>query len=75
MNTDTIHQYKDKAFIYNILCLKASTFYSRLKNILSFPLILISSIMAILNASFNPDEMRIYNIIHNGWTAFLMNLM
>ena len=75
MNTDTIYQYKDKAFIYNILCLKASTFYSRIKNILTFPLMLISSVMAILNASFNPDEMRIYNIILNGCTAFLMNLM
>ena len=30
--------------------------------------------MAILNSSFKPEEMQIYNIILNGLTAFLMNL-
>lgn len=36
---------------------------------------LISSVMAVLNASFDPDQLRIYNIILNGCTVFLMNLI
>ena len=73
-NLDVIYQYKDKSFIYNILCIRSSTFFNRVKNVIQAPIILISSVMAILNSSFKPEEMQIYNIILNGLTAFLMNL-
>jgi hypothetical protein len=73
-NLDIIQQYKDKVFIYNILTLRASTFYSRIKNIIQLPIILISSAMAILNSSFKPDDLQIPNVILNSFTAFIMNL-
>ena len=73
-NLDIILQYKDKVFIYNILSLRANTFYSRIKNIIQLPTIIISSAMAILNASFNPQDLQIYNVILNSLTAFIMNL-
>lgn len=73
-NLDIIHQYKDKVFVYNILSLRANTFYSRIKNIIQLPIILISSIMAILNSSFKPDDLQIPNVILNSFTAFIMNL-
>ena len=73
-NLDIIQQYKDKAFIYNILSIRTSTFYNRIKNIIQLPIILISSVMAILNSTFPPDDMQISNVVLNGCTAFLMNL-
>jgi hypothetical protein len=73
-NLDIINQYKDKAFIYNILSIRAATFYNRIKQIIQLPIILISSIMAIMNSTFKPDDMQISNVVLNGTTAFLMNL-
>lgn len=74
-NLDLINQYKDKAFIYNILAIRTATFYNRIKQIVQLPIILISSIMAILNSTFKPDDMQVANVVLNGTTAFLMNLI
>jgi hypothetical protein len=73
-NLNIINQYRDKAFIYNILSLRTATFYNRIKQIIQLPIILISSIMAILNSSFKPDDMQIANVVLNGCTALLMNI-
>ena len=73
-NFDIIYQYKDKAFIYNILCIRTSTFYNRIKNVIQLPIIIISSIMAIMNSTFRPDDLQISNVVLNGCTAFLLNL-
>jgi hypothetical protein len=74
-NFDLINQYKDKTYIYNILCIKTATFYNRVKQVVQLPIILISSIMAILNSTFQPDDMQVANVVLNGTTAFLMNLV
>lgn len=72
---DIISQYRDKAFIYNVLSIKTCTFYNRIRQIIQFPIILISSIMAICNSTFKPDDMQICNVVLNGVTAFLLNLV
>lgn len=74
-NFDLINQYKDKTYIYNILSIKTATFYNRIKQIVQLPIILISSIMAILNSTFPPDDMQVANVVLNGTTAFLMNII
>ena len=56
--------YRDRAYVSNILCEECSSYYNRLKSLSSFPLIISSSIMSILNSSsFNSDTMKIPKII------------
>jgi len=71
-----LQDYRDKAYVSNILCQKSSEFYSMLKSIMSLPLILSSSVLAILNSSDFPyGEMKIANIILNSCTALLLSLI
>ncbi len=74
-NLEIICQFKDKAFIYNILCIRTSTFYNRIKNFVQFPIILINSVMAIFNATFEANDMKVSNIVLNSVVAFFMNLI
>ena len=71
-----LQEYRDKCFVYNILCEKSYEYYSKLKSILSVPLIMSSSIMTILNSgTFEPEAMQIPNIAINAITAFFISIM
>ena len=73
---EKLQEYRDKAYIMNILCLKSSDFFNLLKNILSVPLILSSSVMTILNSSDLPsNHMKIANIVLNGSTVILLSVI
>jgi hypothetical protein len=74
-HSNTLKEYRDKTYIYQILSLKTTTFYNRIKQIVQLPIILISSIMAIINSTFPPNDLQVANVILNGTVAFFMNLI
>jgi hypothetical protein len=71
-----LQEYRDKCFIYNILCEKSTEFYSFMKNIVSIPLLISSAIMTIFNSgSFKPEEMQTPNIVVNACTTIIISFM
>lgn len=71
-----LQAYRDKAYVSNILCEDCSNFYSNLKSLVNIPLILSSSLMAILNSStFEAESMKIPNIVINSVNALLLSLI
>lgn len=73
---DILKEYRDKTYIYELLCTKTTEFYSSIKQVINIPLILSSSIMSICNSgSFNPEQMQVPNIIINAGTALLISLI
>lgn len=74
-NNNILKEYRDKTYIYQILSIKTTTFYNRIKQIVQLPIIIISSIMAIINSTFKPDDLQVANVVLNGAVAFLMNLI
>ena len=79
MNNNSVRllqEYRDKCFIYNILCEKSTEFYSFMKNIVSIPLLISSAIMTIFNSgSFKPEEMQTPNIVVNACTTIIISFM
>lgn len=77
MNNSTrqLHEYKDKIYIYNILTSKASDFYGTLKSFVNIPIIISSSAMSIINSSFEPNDMKIPNIILNCTVALMVSMI
>lgn len=73
---DILKEYRDKTYIYELLCTKTTEFYSSIKQVINIPLILSSSIMTILNSgSFDENGMKIANIIVNALTGLLISLI
>ena len=73
---EQLQNYRDKCFIYNILCERSSEYCSHLKSIVNIPLIISSSIMTILNSgSFDAESMKVPNIVINAMTVLLMSLI
>ena len=71
-----LQQYRDKCFIYNILCEKSVEYFSLMKNIVSIPLIVSSAIMTIMNSgSFTPESMQTPNIVVNACTTIIISFM
>jgi hypothetical protein len=71
-----LQEYRDKCFVYNILCEKSTEFYSLMKNIVSVPLIISSAIMTIMNSgSFDPESMQTPNIVVNARTTIIISFM
>ena len=71
-----LQEYRDKCFVYNILCEKSTEFYSLMKNIVSVPLIISSAIMTIMNSgSFDPESMQTPNIVVNACTTIIISFM
>ena len=71
-----LQEYRDKCFVYNILCEKCTEFYSLMKNIVSVPLIISSAIMTIMNSgSFDPESMQTPNIVVNARTTIIISFM
>lgn len=68
-----LEQYRDKAYVSNVLCQLTSEYYNRVKNILTLPLIISSTIMMVLNASnVHQNEMKYINIILNASTSLIL---
>lgn len=75
-NHSILREYRDKTYIYELLCTKTTEHYSNIKQIINIPLILSSSIMTICNSgSFEPEQMKIPNIVINALTALLISLI
>ena len=72
---NVLKEYKDKAYIYQILSMRTTTFYNRIRQFVQLPIIIISSIMAIINSTFPPNDLQVANVVLNGTVAFLMNLV
>ena len=69
-------QYRDKSYVMNILLEQHSDFFSLIKTLFNFPIIIASSIMTIMNSLFNETskELKYTNIIVNASTVFLMSV-
>lgn len=75
-NTNILKEYRDKTYIYQILTHKTNEYYSNIKQIINIPLIVSSSIMTILNSgTFEPEEMKVPNIVINAVTALLISMI
>lgn len=73
---NTLREYRDKTFIYQLMTAKTNEYYSGIKQVISIPLIISSSVMTILNSgTFDPDAMKIPNIVINACTALLISLI
>ncbi len=71
-----LQEYRDKCFVYNILCEKSVEYFSLMKNIVSVPLIISSAIMTIMNSgSFDPESMQIPNVCVNAFTTIIISFM
>ena len=69
-------QYRDKTYVMQVLFIKSFEFYSLLKSVLNIPLILTSSVMAIMNSgNFEPESMKLPNIVINSSTAMLLAMI
>jgi hypothetical protein len=66
---------KDKLHVSTVLCNRASIYYTRFKNVLLFPNLLISSISMIVNQNgVDSDFLKYYNTCVNAITVFLIAL-
>lgn len=71
-----LENYRDKCFITNLLCQLSYERYTRIKSLISIPLILSTSVMTLLNSSdINPADMKIANIVLNGTTVFILGIV
>lgn len=78
MSSKLVKHYKDSCYIMTNVATRAKDYYSFLKNFVRIPLIIISSLMCLSNTDtgsvFEPETLRIINIIFNAFTAFLLAL-
>lgn len=72
---EILNQYKDKIHIYNVMTSKAADVFSTCKSFLNVPIIVASSAMSIINSSFDPNDMKIPNIVLNCFTALMVSLI
>jgi len=70
-----LQSYRDKSYVSSILFQKHSDFYNLMKNIINFPLIIISSVMGLINSNFEPEKLKIMNIVLNCLTALILGLL
>lgn len=68
--------YRDKAYVYAVLCDRSYELFSLIKSLCNIPLILITSILSIINASsFDPNDMKMPNVIINASVALIMGMI
>jgi len=64
---------KDRLHVASVLCNRSNIYYSRIKSLLLFPNMLISSVSMIFNnQNFDSTFLRYYNTIINSITVFLL---
>lgn len=74
---EILEQYNDKAFVYSILCSRASRYYNYWKLGFALPLILTSTVLTYINANDNDammSAMKIVNPVFNMITAILLGI-
>lgn len=70
-----LEAYRDRSYVSNILCNECSNFYSMIRNIINIPIILSSSVLALLNSSsFDQNEMKYANVIINSSVALILSI-
>ena len=73
---DLLISYRDKAYVYAVLCEKSFELFSLIRSLCNIPLILITSVLSIINASdFDPKEMKLPNVVINASIAMIMSLI
>jgi len=71
-----IQEYRDKAYVMNVLLTKSYERYAFIKQITNIPLIISSSAMAIINSSsFTGEQVKLPNIIINSLTALTIAMI
>jgi hypothetical protein len=71
-----LQEYRDKCYVYNVMCEMSSSYYSNIKSFINIPLILSTSALTICNASsFRAEDMQIPNICINACTALLISFI
>ena len=69
---DLLISYRDKAYVYAVLCEKSFELFSLVRSLCNIPLILITSVLSIINASdFDPKDMKLPNVIINACVALI----
>jgi len=74
---EILEQYNDKAFVYSVLCSRASRYYNYWKLGFALPLILTSTVLTYINANDNTnmmEAMKIVNPVFNMITAILLGI-
>jgi len=73
---DLLISYRDKAYVYAVLCEKSFELFSLVRSLCNIPLILITSVLSIINASdFDPKDMKLPNVVINACVALIMGLI
>ena len=73
---DLLFAYRDRSYVFASLCSSSYEFFSKLRSVMNIPLIVISSVMAILNSgSFSSEDMKLPIIIINACTALILALI
>ena len=73
---DLLVAYRDRSYVFASLCSSSYEFFSKLRSLMNIPLLIISSLMAILNSGqFQPETMKLPNIIINACTALILALI
>ena len=75
LQISNLQAYRDKCYISSVLCSESSSWFNFLKTVINLPIIILSSIMTVLNSSFNPDDIRIPNIVLNASTSLILSLL
>ena len=69
-------QYRDKSFVYAVLTESSFEHFSFIKSLCNIPLILITSVLSIMNASpVDANNLKLPNIIINGSIALIMAMI
>ena len=64
LDSKMLQQYKDKMTVMSQLCQEAGGYFTKIKNSLTLPLILISAILMVLNSfSANQEDKNVINVI------------
>lgn len=71
-----LQDYRDKSYVMNVLLTRSYERFNFIKQITNIPLILSSSVMAIINSSsFDGNEVKMPNIVINSITALILSLI
>ena len=71
-----LQDYRDKYYVMNVLLTRSYERFNFIKQITNIPLILSSSVMAIINSSsFDGNEVKMPNIVINSITALILSLI
>jgi len=74
-NLRTLKIYQERCFINSLLFEKMMNHNIFVRNVLNFPLILISAVLTVLNSIMDEKDMKIINIVLNGTVGLILSMM